>query len=95
MGLLTTCMVTITVAHINQYDDPDTNRAKMSINWFFAKTEQGAWLKEHMKKMTWSIEPDGGMEPHYLVEVECALEDVDATYYHIRWPRPYGLPSAD
>jgi len=32
------------------------------------------------------------MEPHYLVEVVCALEAVDATYYHIRWPRPYGLP---
>ena len=80
----------ILVALINQYDDPDINKAKMAVNWFFEKTEQGAWVKRHMRGMDWCIEPDGGMEPHYIVEVTADMADRDCTFYHLKWPDPHG-----
>ena len=83
---------TITVAYINMYDDPDTERAKMKIGKWFSTTECGAWLKDKYTRLRWRIEPDGGMEPHYWIELELQLEDRDATMYYIRWPEPWGLP---
>jgi hypothetical protein len=41
--------------------------------------------------MRYNIEPDGGMEPHYFVELELEFSDHDALLHNIRWPEPWGL----
>jgi len=88
-------MKTITVAYINMYDEPDWERAKLKISKWFATTEPGQWLQDKFTHLRYNIEPDGGMEPHYWIELELQLEDRDATMYYIRWPEPWGLPSTN
>ena len=74
-----------TVAHINMYDDPDSERAKMKIAKWFSTTEKGQWCRERFSRMAYNIEPDGGMEPHYWIELELEFSDHDSTLYSIRW----------
>jgi len=79
-------MKELTVCYINQFDEPDWERAKLQIGRWMQTSERGKFLQQHFKGLRWNIEPDGGMEPHYIVEVECKLEDREATYYNLRWP---------
>jgi hypothetical protein len=81
----------ITVAYINQYDQPDWERAKMQIGEWFATTEQGQWCRDRYVRLAYNIEPDGGMEPHYILELELEFDDHNALLHNIRWPEPYGL----
>lgn len=78
----------VTVAYINQYDQPDWERAKMQISTWLNTSERGVWLRQHYHRIAWNIEPDGGMEPHYIIEVEMELSDRDYTYYCVRWGTP-------
>ena len=86
---------TVTVAYINQYDQPDWERAKMQIGQWFATTEQGRWLKDRLVAVNYNIEPDGGMEPHYWIELEVLLDNHDALLYQIAWPEPLGLTNVE
>ena len=79
-------MKELTVCYINQFDEPDWERAKLQIGRWMQTSERGQFLRQHFTALRWNIEPDGGMEPHYIVEVECSLEDKIATYYNLRWP---------
>jgi hypothetical protein len=79
-------MKELTVCYINQFDEPNWERAKLQIGRWMQTSERGQFLRQHFKGLRWNIEPDGGMEPHYIVEVECSLEDKIATYYNLRWP---------
>ena len=81
----------ITVAYINQFDQPDWERAKMQIGEWFATTEQGQWCRDRYTRLAYNIEPDGGMEPHYILELELEFDDHNALLHNIRWPEPYGL----
>ena len=81
---ISTCMKH-TVAHINMYDDPDSERAKLKIGKWFNTTEKGQWCRERFSRMAYNIEPDGGMEPHYWIELELEFSDHDSTLYSIRW----------
>ena len=84
------CMQQLTVAYIDQFDEPNWERAKLQIGRWMQTSERGSFLREHFRALRWNIEPDGdyatGVEPHYIVEVECSLEDKMATYYNLRWP---------
>jgi hypothetical protein len=82
-------MPTLTVAYFNQYDQPDWERAKLRIGEWMNTTERGQWLRDRFTQLRWQIEPDGGMEPHYWVELELQLSDHDCTLYAIRWPTPW------
>jgi len=84
-------MKAITVAYLNMYDEPDWERAKLKIATWFNTTEQGIWCKDRFVNMRYNIEPDGGMEPHYFVELELEFSDHDALLHNIRWPEPWGL----
>ena len=74
-----------TVAHINMYDDPDRERAKMKISKWFATTERGQWCQSRFTSLDYRIEPDGGMEPHYWIELELEFSPHDSTLYALRW----------
>lgn len=76
----------LTVAYINQYDEPDHERAKMQISKWLNTSERGIWLRDRFTRLRYNIEPDGGMEPHYMVELEVELNSRDYLMYVIRWP---------
>lgn len=67
------------------YDEPDWERAKMKISKWFNTTEKGRWCKDRFTRMAYNIEPDGGMEPHYWIELELEFTDHDSTLYGLRW----------
>ena len=79
-------MTPILVHCINQYDEPDWERAKMQISKWFSVSEKGRWCREHYVQMSWRVEPDGGMEPHWIVELYLTFAPRDLTYYYMRWP---------
>ena len=79
-------MTPILVHCINQYDEPDSERAKMQIGKWFSVSEKGRWCREHYVQMSWRIEPDGGSEPHWIVELYLTFSSLDLTYYYMRWP---------
>ena len=77
--------MTHTVAYINMYDEPDWERAKLKISKWFATTEKGQWCKDRFMRLSYNIEPDGGMEPHYWIELELEFSEHDSTLYALRW----------
>ena len=74
-----------TVAHINMYDEPDSERAKIKIGKWFSTTEKGQWCRDRFVGLSYRIEPDGGMEPHYWIELDLEFTDKDSTLYALRW----------
>lgn len=77
------------------YDEPDWERAKLKISAWLNTTEHGEWCRDRFTRMRYNIEPDGGMEPHYFVELELEFSDHDALLHNIRWPEPSGLIGVD
>lgn len=87
-------MKTIHVCNLTQHDDPCRERAKLQIAEWLRTTPQGEFLLKHYPNnidLKWTLEPDGGMEPHWIIELSVRVSDSLATYYWLRWPDAQGV----